>query len=95
MIGVSRYLAVYDVSVNRQRSKIASILLQYGDRLQRSVFELWLDRSQLREVRRQIGPLLSSGDQLELVPIDHGPGRRRWRWGEEVATSDPVILLGE
>jgi len=92
---MSRYIAVYDVSRNRQRATIASILLRYGDRIQRSVFELWLDRSQLRELRGQVGPLLNSGDQFELVPIDLGPGRQRWRWGEDLVSNDPVIVLGD
>ena len=91
---MSRYIAVYDVTNNRHRARIASILLRYGDRLQRSVFELWLDRRQLREVRGEVGALLSLEDQFELVPIDLGPGRKRWRWGSEAAPDDSVVIIG-
>lgn len=91
---MSRYIAVYDVTRNRQRAKISAVLLRYGDRIQLSVYELWLDRGQLRDVRRQVGPLLGSGDQFEIIPIDNGPGRQRWRWGEHLRSNDPVIELG-
>lgn len=39
------YLAVYDVSADRERTRLASLLEGYGVRIQKSAFEVRLDRA--------------------------------------------------
>jgi CRISPR-associated protein Cas2 len=41
------YLVSYDISDNKRRRKVAEILLDYGDRVQYSVFECILDKKLL------------------------------------------------
>lgn len=91
---MSRYIAAYDITDDLQRGRAARVLDRYGFRLQRSVFEVWLDPDELIDMRRQIGPLLSDGDQFEIIPIDVSPHRRRWRWGEGGAPYEAVVVLG-
>jgi CRISPR-associated protein Cas2 len=91
---MSRYISAYDISDNRQRSQVARVLERYGFRLQRSVFEVWLDPDELEDLRRQIGPLLSAQDQFEIIPIDGSINRHRWRWGQSGDEEEPVVVLG-
>jgi len=92
---MSRYVAVYDVTEDRNRTRIARILGRYGDRLQRSVYELWLDPDDVIAVRRLVGPNLAKSDRFEMIPIDLAPHRKRWRWGPENDSYEPVVLLGD
>lgn len=91
---MSRYIAAYDISDDHQRMNAARILLRYGDRLQKSVFEVWLEPDELPTIRRQLGPILSDGDLFELIPIDLSPSRDRWRWGTPHKEFAPVVVLG-
>ena len=91
---MSRYVAAYDISSDLQRTAAAKVLLRYGDRLQKSLFEIWLDPDDLPTIRRELGPLLNRGDSFELIPIDLSPQRSRWRWGEPIETFEAVVVLG-
>ena len=44
---MSLYVATYDISDDRRRTQVSRVLLQYGTRLQRSVFEVWLEPAEL------------------------------------------------
>lgn len=51
---MSQYLAAYDVTNDRQRERVARVLNRYGERIQRSVFVLWLQPDDVPELRREI-----------------------------------------
>jgi CRISPR-associated protein Cas2 len=92
---MSRFIATYDISDNRQRTRVARVLDRYGTRLQFSVFEVWLDPDELVELRRQVGPLLAELDEFEIIPIDVAPNRHRWRWGGQSPDDfAAVVVLG-
>lgn len=57
---LSEYLVVYDIADNKRINKTAAILLDYGVRVQRSVFEIRLEDTQL--------PLLKSRLLAVLEP---------------------------
>ena len=63
-------LAAYDVSDDGRRSRIAAILLDYGSRVQESVF--WLDIDEElshRMVQRLRSAMNEEEDVLGLVPV--------------------------
>ena len=64
---MSRYVAAYDVSSDLHRTAVARVLLRFGDRLQKSVFEVWLEPEEIPMLRCEVGPLLSTGDLFELI----------------------------
>jgi len=53
-----RYLVVYDVVSDRDRAKIAQILLGHGQRVQFSVFECALDQAEARTLGKRLGIVL-------------------------------------
>lgn len=91
---MSRFVAAYDISSDLHRTAVARILLRFGERLQKSVFEVWLEPEEIVMLRCEVGPLLNEGDVFELIPIDLAPTRDRWRWGEPPDEHSPVNVLG-
>ncbi len=59
------YLVVFDVSNHRERTKIGKVLLKYGQRKQRSVFEIVLETLQQRQTL--IADLRAVTSELEGV----------------------------
>jgi CRISPR-associated protein Cas2 len=78
---MSWYVACYDISHDGRRAGVARILRDYGRRVQRSVFEVWLDPADLPELRRRVGPLLARADAFDLFPVDarRPEGRIAWQ----------------
>jgi CRISPR-associated endonuclease Cas2 len=90
---MSRYAVCYDISHTGQRTKVARILLEYGRRLQYSVFEVWLDPEDLPELRRRIGPLLAKTDRFDIIPIDGRRPEHRYSW-QRSPVPDDIVFLG-
>ncbi len=56
------HLVVYDISVDRERRKVADVMEEFGFRVQRSAFEVRLDRASLARLRQRLTALeLKSG----------------------------------
>jgi len=66
----------YDVSSDRSRLAIAHILMGYGVRVQKSVFECLVDtKGEVSRIKGLLVPLLAEGDNLRiytLCPKDRG-----------------------
>jgi CRISPR-associated endonuclease Cas2 len=91
---MSSYVAAYDVAHPGRRRQIAALLARYGRRVQRSVFEVWLEPAELPVLKRALGPLLDPADAFDLFPIDRRDPARRIRWQRD-PYPDPVILVGD
>ena len=48
------YLVTYDIPDDRRRTKVANLLQDYGQRVQFSVFEVWLDDQAHARLDRQL-----------------------------------------
>ncbi|MBK8233100.1 MAG: CRISPR-associated endonuclease Cas2 [Candidatus Eisenbacteria bacterium] len=89
---MSLYLAAYDIAADRRRRSVARTLRGYGQRIQESVFEVWLDPGEVAELRLRVAADLEVEDSFELVPIDERGARRRFRWQREIEPWDPVLF---
>ena len=58
------YVISYDVPDSARRYRLAKLLLSFGDRVQRSVFECALDDQQLHELLRRLDKLVKPADDL-------------------------------
>lgn len=90
---MSLHIAAYDVTDDARRVRLAKLLLRYGTRVQRSVFEVWVGTEDAANLRREVGALLGAGDAFDLVPLDTRPGRARVRWQRKPDRWDAVVLL--
>ena len=64
------YLVCFDITDDRIRDKVGKALLEYGDRVQKSVFEIVLRRpEELQGIRDRLRPLLEDGDDLRFYRL--------------------------
>ncbi len=63
------YIIAYDVSSDRRRARIHKLLCGYGDWTQYSLFECWLTKQQLIELRAKLQQHLQPGDSLRFYPL--------------------------
>lgn len=63
------YIVSYDISDNRKRTKVAKILLDYGTRVQFSVFECILDDDLLKKMTSRILKVVSEDDGIRIYAL--------------------------
>jgi CRISPR-associated protein Cas2 len=90
---MSLYVVAYDISHDGQRERVARALLEFGRRVQKSVFEVWLEPHTIPLFRRRIGPLLAREDRFDVFPIDERGKRRRFSWQRPPHAYAPVMLV--
>jgi len=70
MRGVADYAVAYDISDDGERTRVEQLLLNYGFRIQKSVFECRLTRSRLRHLLRQLEQLQVQTGFVKVYRID-------------------------
>jgi len=92
------YLVAYDISDDQRRTKVAKILEDFGDRVQYSVFEMILERSeQLTEMRSRLEKVIDSeGDSVRIYFLCQGCRAKVAILGQgEVYQDEEVYIIGE
>jgi len=56
------FLISYDIPVDKRRNKIAKTLLDYGDRVQYSVFECNLTHTQVLKLVKELKAIVNEGE---------------------------------
>lgn len=63
------YIVSYDIPDDRKRNKVAKTLLNFGNRVQYSVFECILDEKQLEKMTSQLGKIISDEDSVRIYAL--------------------------
>ena len=64
------YAICFDVSDNRRLRRVANELENFGVRVQRSLFECWLDDSELAELKTRLERLIDPNeDHVRYYPL--------------------------
>ena len=64
------YVIAYDVASDRRRTRVHKLLCGFGQWTQFSVFECWLTKKQLLQLRFKLEPLLDpSADHVRLYTL--------------------------
>ncbi|MEZ0296523.1 MAG: CRISPR-associated endonuclease Cas2 [Candidatus Methylacidiphilales bacterium] len=71
----SVYLAVYDISDDRERTRLAKVLEAFGIRIQKSAFELRLTRAQRETILKQVHDLKLNTGWVGFYRIDEAAKR--------------------
>ncbi len=64
-----RYLVVYDVARDSNRTRLAGKLLDFGDRVQKSVFEITATPKEFLVLMQRIRPLIGDTDNLRVYGL--------------------------
>ncbi|BDI31520.1 CRISPR-associated endoribonuclease Cas2 1 [Capsulimonas corticalis] len=65
----SRYLIAYDITDDAKRTKLSKMLQDYGDRVQKSVFEADLTSQDIQAVMRKAAVYVGKEDSLRIYPM--------------------------
>ena len=63
------WMISYDIEDNKVRRHVHNHLKDRGERVQYSVFECWLNRRQLSELRTRLQTEIKDGDSVRWYPL--------------------------
>jgi CRISPR-associated protein Cas2 len=63
------YVVSYDIPDDRKRDAMAKILLDFGSRVQYSVFECILDNELLDKMIARVSQVISEEDRVSIYPL--------------------------
>ena len=64
------YIVSYDIPDDRKRNKVAKTLLDFGDRVQHSVFECLLNKKLFEELLEKLKKLMTEKeDSIRIYPL--------------------------
>ena len=75
-------LIAYDIANPRRLRRVANVCLDFGVRVQKSIFECWLDQDRFEELWRRLGVELDTEeDFIVAYELDEKAARRRRAYG--------------
>jgi len=75
---MEKYIAVYDIHSNRSRYRVNKMLGSWGQRVQRSVYEIVIPETEFALLQNKLKKLMGRGDSL--------------RFYSQTATQKPLCL---
>jgi len=80
-------IIAYDISDPRRLRRVANVCLDFGVRIQKSVFECWLDQDRFEELWRRLGLALNlDEDFIVAYELDEKAARKRLTHGRRTLT---------
>ena len=61
-----RVLVIYDITDNKKRREIVKFLSGYGVRVQKSAFEMFLDKKKIKELKKGLKNFRGNGDKINI-----------------------------
>ncbi len=93
MAETTLYVIVYDIPSDRRRTKVHKTLCGYGEWTQYSVFECWLTKQHLVELRAKLNAhLIPAQDTVRFYPLCQNCTTRTITVGS-APPKDPVTYL--
>ena len=89
------YVACFDITDDRLRRRVGDLLLHYGERVQRSVFEIVVrDRRDLDGLREELRALVGEDDDIRFYRLCAAcRGSSATLAGDAVAAPPAVVIL--
>ena len=89
----TRYMIAYDITDDANRTRLSKLLLDYGERVQKSVFEADLDAEEVKEILKRAVNYLSGSDSLRLYPQCKTCADRVQSLGRPVSITTPDLWI--
>lgn len=92
-----RYLVLYDIADRKRLARAAAIVLDYGVRVQRSVYEVRVSPAALAMLRRRLAAAIDPEvDGIKIFPLCESCAGRRASFGAalpEAPESGPWLVV--
>lgn len=89
-----QYVICYDISDDTRRQRMATALLDYGHRIQESVFVANLDGELLERMKGRAGKIIdANADAAHIFSICAACARKTERLGISGTTEDPTVYV--
>lgn len=87
-----RYLVVYDIADGKRLARAAAIVLDYGVRVQRSVYEVSLSPRTLASLQRRLAAVIEPAkDGVKIFPLCGACAARRATCGATVPQAPEAL----
>ncbi|HEY6323091.1 MAG TPA: CRISPR-associated endonuclease Cas2 [Thermoanaerobaculia bacterium] len=84
----------YDIREDRRRARVAKVLLDFGARVQFSVFECRLEAAQVERLARRLGAVIDEQeDSVRIYRICQECAPKVMILGTGVVTEDPEVYV--
>jgi len=87
------WVIAYDIEDDAVRRRVHDILKNHGQRVQYSVFECWLTKSELESLHATVKAEIDSGDQVRWYPPCHSCQQGIERQGGSGSSEDKEYYL--
>ena len=89
-----QYVVCYDVSDDMRRGRLANVLLDFGVRVQESVFVAHLDDELALRMKERIASAVNLDfDRVHVFPLCALCEAKVWVVGRSVTTADPEFYI--
>jgi len=82
----------YDIVDNNKRNRMANLLLDYGRRVQKSVFECDLDEKDMGEMMQEALRYIAEEDSLIIYHLCQDCQQKIESYGREIVRKDVMIV---
>lgn len=86
-------LMAYDISDNKDRTRVSDLLEGHMVRVQESLFEGWMTRDAAQRLASEASRLIDEGDSLRLYVIPRGGVAAAKAWGFPPAPLAGGVLI--
>lgn len=84
-------LVIYDIINNKKRTKFAKFMLGYGNRVQRSCFEVMVSHKVFDKMIKHIGTYCDAEDSIRVYRIQ---GKSHvYQWGRKVTDDEEDVMV--
>lgn len=88
------YVITYDIPDDRRRLRVANYLEGYGSRVQKSVFEVYLEPADYARLRGRLERLVKANeDSLRIYRLCSGCRQAVEAIGKATTTEEPGLLI--
>jgi CRISPR-associated protein Cas2 len=89
-----QYVICYDISDDRRRSRISSLLLDFGTRVQESVFVAHLDERLFERMHERLGTVVETDwDKVHVFALCAACEKKAWVLGQGEVVTDPLWYI--
>ena len=90
-----RYLVGYDISDDKRRDRVATALLNFGQRLEESLFLVYAESARYKELMDRLSNLADDGplDRIHVIPVCDACWRKSVTFGVAHLPEEPEFYV--